>query len=220
MSQQATRGSKHWLQIAVNERPLVLREAIGRAITLPESATIEWGSPLASDGFREYRDAAFLERMGLGDLVPSLAAFWPTGGPHWDALGLTSDGRYVLVEAKAHIAEAASRASDASSEPLGKIRSSLEEARRFYAPKASADWTGTFYQYANRLAHHYFLRQLSQRPGHLVFLYFLNAEDMQGPTTAAEWNGAIHLLHAVLGLPREIGGKGVHDVFVDVRSLS
>lgn len=76
-----------------------------------------------------------------------------------------------------------------------------------------------FYQYANRLAHHYLLRQVNELPSHLVFLYFTNASEMQGPQSPAEWHGAIHLLHAVLGLGREIRRPGVHDVFLDVTAL-
>jgi hypothetical protein len=50
-------------------------------------------------------------------------------------------------------------------------------------------------------------------------LYFCNAADVQGPETEQEWHGAIRLIHALLGLPDDLSDKGVHDAFVDVRSL-
>jgi hypothetical protein len=33
-------------------------------------------------------------------------------------------------------------------------------------------------------------------------------------------NGAIRLIHAVLGLPPDLTGFGVHKAFIDARSLS
>lgn len=183
------------------------------------SDTIEWLSPIGADAFKEYRDGAALALVGKKLDRKPLKEFWPPRGPVWDALGLVSDGRPIFVEAKAHIAEAASPGTRASPDSLRLITKSLEEARRFYAPKATAGWTGTFYQYANRLAHHYLLRELNGIKSHLVFLYFLNDDEMGGPATRERWEGAIELLHAALGLTR-IRGKGIHEVFVDVRELS
>ena len=54
----------------------------------------------------------------------------------------------------------ASTGTKASPDSLKLIKQSLEQVRQFYAPKATAAWTGTFYQYANRLAHHYLMREL------------------------------------------------------------
>ena len=100
------------------------------------------------------------------------------------------------------------------------IRSSLDEARRYYSPRSTSDWTGTFYQYANRLAHHYFLRAVNGLPSHLVFLYFINAEDVSGPKSILEWKGATELLHAALGLPKNLERHGIHEVFLDARQLT
>jgi hypothetical protein len=76
-----------------------------------------------------------------------------------------------------------------------------------------------FYQYANRLAHQYFLRQLNGVSSILVFLYFVNADDMLGPTSEAEWKGAIRLIHAALGLPKSLEDRAVFEAFLDVRLL-
>ena len=120
-------------------------------------------------------------------------------------VGCTGDyirGTPVVFGSKGHIPEAATPASKASSASLQLIEQSLGEARQFYAPRATATWSNLFYQYANRLAHRYFLRKLNDVPSTLVFLYFVNADDMLGPMSAEEWNGAVRLIHAVLGLPR------------------
>jgi hypothetical protein len=53
----------------------------------------------------------------------------------------------------------------------------------------------------------------------LAFLYFVNADDMLGPMTEEEWHGAVRLIHAVLGVPKDLRPYGIFDVFVDARLL-
>ena len=81
------------------------------------------------------------------------------------------------------------------------------------------DWTGTFYQYANRIAHLHFLRVDNGARAHLVNIYFLNADDVGGPTDRAEWNGAIKVVECYLGLGRHRLAKYMHELFVDVSPL-
>lgn len=221
MSEFAKAGSQKWLQVAVERKPEVLLQVLRPALALASDVGIEWVSPRRLDGFKEYKDMGALRALGV-DTLPHrpLNDFWPQGGPRWDALGRTSDGQYLFVEAKANIPEAASPATRASRASFELIKRSLEEARKHYAPKAAADWSGTFYQYANRLAHHYFLRTVNQLPAHLVFLYFINADDVDGPKTELEWQGAIHLLHTVLGLGHTVRCPGVHEIIVDVNEIS
>jgi hypothetical protein len=220
MPAYARAGSQRWLQIAVNKRPDLLLDVLRSPLKLGFDGSITWISPRADDSFREYRDGKALAKVGLTALPKTpLRDFWPKRGPVWDALGKASNGQMIFVEAKANIPEAASPGTKAASKSLEAITASLAKARRFYAPRASANWTGTFYQYANRLAHHYLLRHLNGVPSVLVFLYFLNAEDVQGPMTEVEWRGASHLLHAALGLPPDLSDLGVYEVFVDVAPL-
>jgi hypothetical protein len=135
-------------------------------------------------------------------------------------LGVSKAGRIILVEAKAHIAEAASPASSATEASLVHIRRSLAEARSHYAPRAKAEWSGPLYQYANRLAFHYFLAVVNGLPSRLVFLDFYNAEDVQGPESVLEWHGANRLIHALLGLPPDLTKHGVFHAFVDARVVA
>jgi hypothetical protein len=216
----AEAGSQRWIQVAVNRRPEPLSLALRRAKAITSSATVRWSSPLEGEDCCEYRDGVALRKAGIDSLpVRPLNRFWPPRGPVWDAIGRTSDGVAVFVEAKAHIPEAASPGSRATPNSMKLIARSLEEARRSYAPKTTSDWTGTFYQYANRLAHHYLLNNVNQLPSVLVFLYFLNAPGMNGPENESEWRGAIRLLHAALGLPAHLESRGVFDAFLDVRDL-
>jgi hypothetical protein len=218
MPTYASRGSQRWIQLAVNQRPAVLHQALRRSGILQAGEDVEWRSPLRTDGFREYRDGSALAAAGIKTLRRSLLDFWPRRGPVWDAIGVCG-GAPIFVEAKAHIPETVSRGSRASESSLKLIGESLIQARRWYAPKARREGPELFYQYRNRLAHHFFLRQLNELDARLVFLYFVNARDVNGPATDLEWKGAIRLIHAALGLPEHLQTFGVFDAFVDVREL-
>jgi hypothetical protein len=222
MSQQnrgpAKRGSQRWIQILVNEKSRLLESTIARELNLPEDDHIEWLSPLKSEGYTEYFDQASLDKLGVQLNRRPLTGFWPKNGPHWDALGKTvMSQKLLLVEAKSHIRELVSsaRASPAS---LQNIRKSLDETRRFLNSRSVVDWSMGFYQYVNRLAHLYLLRQ-NDLPAYLIFVYFLNDYDMSGPTTVEEWRAAIDLLHAYLELGRHKLQKYIVDVFIDVSQI-
>lgn len=213
-------GSQRLLQIAVNKRPELIRSALRRSGALGKRETIEWVSPLSPEGHREYRDMAALERLQIATrlLVP-LKSFWPAGGPVWDALAIAGSERPFLVEAKAHIPEAASPASQATPKSLARIQESLIAARRVMAPRSKADWSTVFYQYANRLAFQLWLTRQNAVPSTLIFLYFTNAIDMDGPTSEEEWEGATRLIHAVLGLPADLSAFGVYHAYLDAKQL-
>lgn len=215
----ALKGSQKWLQIAVAQRS-ALEAALRRIGVIDTSETVSWRSPLAAHGFREYRDGEALRCLGIQELpARRLAEFWPARGPVWDALGVSSNGTPILLEAKAHIPEAASPGSKAEGPSSVLIRRSLAETRGYYAPRARADWFGPLYQYANRLAFHYLLSRLNGISSRLVFLNFCNATDVGGPHCQAEWEGATRLIHALLGLPSDLTKFGVFHAYLDVREL-
>lgn len=215
----ATRGSQKWLQIGVNRCPEILNDAIRTSAKMSADIGIEWLSPLADENFAEYRDQAFLKKLGLDLKHRPLNTFWPQRGPVWDGLARTSSGEALLVEAKAHIPEMVSPASMASPTSLALIKTALEETRRALAPRTTISWSGTFYQYTNRLAHLYFLRTLNHQKARLVFLNFIGASDVGGPTSREEWEGAIRVTEAYLGLGRHKLSRYVHHAFVSVGSL-
>ena len=95
----------------------------------------------------------------------------------------------------------------------------MQQARKHYARAAAVEWGHPFYQYVNRLAHHYWLAKLNGRKSRLVFLYFLNDLEMGGPSSVQEWRAAINVLHLALGLPGNISRFGVFEAFLDVRQL-
>ena len=219
----ALRGSQRWLQLAVNRCPNVLDEAVAKAIDLDQGETIKWVSPLESDSFIEYRDQAFLERLSISPQHRPLEEFWPRRGPVWDGLARTSGGRCLLIEAKANIPEFDSSSTRASEEPLRKIRQAFDETRTFLGVSADTDWSKCFYQYANRLAHLYFLRELNKVDAALVFVYFLGDTTVPGrnPVTREGWEAAIGLATHHLGVSTNSRWirENVADVFIDVSDL-
>lgn len=209
------RGSLRWIQHFVNERPGELDEAIRSASGGGIETPIEWRSPLEDDDFAEYRDDAFLDRLGVTLTERSLDSFWPRGGPQWDALGVDAEGTAILVEAKANIPEVISSRTGAGPDSKETIDSALKEVADHLGVNGTCEWSGTFYQYANRLAHLYLLHELNGVDAWLVFVYFVGDSDVNGPDSEAEWRAAIEVLHGALGLKRHRLLNRTVDVFVD-----
>jgi hypothetical protein len=217
------KGSQKWLQLVVNRATHLLDQAIARQINLSPVDKISWLSPLEEDCYAEYRDAACLTKLGVGPQRTTLQEFWPAGGPRWDGLARTSRCEPLLIEAKAHIAELLSSPTAASARSRKLVNESLHRVKAACGSRAAWDWSGLCYQYTNRLAHLYFLRNLNKVPAYLVFVYFMSATDVHGPATAEEWTGALRLMHAMLGVDeerlRERFGDSILDVFIDVRDV-
>ena len=215
---QAKKGSQKWIQKLVSDKPGILNSQIWSALDLSEEEDIRWLSPLKSDDYAEYRDQDFLNLLGVKLEKISLAQFWPKGGPQWDALGKSSAGKLLLVEAKSHISELISKSQAEDEGSMKKIQKSLEETMQYLNSKAHVDWSQSFYQYTNRLAHLYLLRKNDLR-AYLVHVYFLNDFEMKGPATFSEWEGATKLLKSYLGIGRHKLQKFTTDVYIDVHAL-
>jgi hypothetical protein len=212
------KGSLKWMQRLLKDRQTVLTNAIRDAAALPEEWDVNWRSPLEEDQWAEYRDSAFLARIGLSHLAVGLAGFWPDRGPQWDALGISSDGGVVLVEAKSHLTELRSSCT-ASPDSLTIIERSLIACREQLGAPLDRDWSRGYYQYANRLAHLNFLRERNIE-ARLVFVYFVGDTAMNGPASAEAWNQQLMPVYDSLGIPGDLTQRGVLNVFLDVRGLS
>ncbi|MFC1869160.1 hypothetical protein ACFL0H_13665 [Thermodesulfobacteriota bacterium] len=53
-------------------------------------------------------------------------------------------------------------------------------------------------------------------PAYLVFVYFVN-DHTHIPTSRDEWNGALQLMHTLLGSNRHRLTRYIIDVFIDVQ---
>lgn len=220
VKKNVVKGSQKWLQILINQHPNLITSAFCDATGLPPTLGIEWLSPHVQDDYAEYRDECFLKRLGTVLPNRSLDTFWPSLGPVWDGLGRSEQSHLILIEAKSHIAEIVSPPTSAEAEAsIALIRASLQETKDFLAPSSKADWSHTFYQYTNRLAHLYLLRHLNQLPAYMVNVYFINDADMDGPASREEWEGALELLKVYLGVRHSSLEKYCVDLFFDIKQL-
>jgi len=179
-----------------------------------------WKSPLESDQFAEYRDDDFLAILEIKNALDNkLIDFWPKRGPQWDALGC--DGTtYYIVEAKANIPEIVSPGSTAGPDSLARIQDSFSEVKEYLGIENSVDWSKTFYQYANRIAHLYFLRVLNGLDANLLFIYFIDDQTIEGPKSPSEWQAAIQVVEKYLGIPkRHKLRKFIHEIFISINDL-
>ena len=211
-------GSLKNLQVAINKKKKYLDCEISKVIG--KQMKIDWKSPLRSDGYAEYRDEDFLKNLGiLNKIKYPLSDFWPKNGPQWDALCVSGD-EIMLVEAKANIPEMVSSGTRAETDSRRKIENSLDKVKKYLSVSDTIDWTGTFYQYVNRIAHLYYLREKNKIKAHLLFIYFINDETVNGPKNKSEWLGAIQTMECYLGLAKKHKlRKYIYDIFIDVNTL-
>jgi len=103
---------------------------------------------------------------------------------------------------------------------IKKIRNSLDEVKKYLSVSDTINWTGTFYQYVNRIAHLYYLIEKNKIKAHLLFIYFINDITVHGPKTKDEWLGAIQMMECYLGLAKKHKlRKNIHDIFIDIKKI-
>lgn len=208
---EGQRGSLKWLQQAVEHCPALLQP--------PGLPTVTWLSPQRQDGFAEYRDAAFLDLLGLSHLSGALKDFWPRQGPQWDALGITERGP-VIVEAKAHVPEFFSPATQAGEVSRARIAIAFKAMQDDLGLRPVTNWSQVYFQYANRLAFLWWLRRQGV-DAQLVFVSFVGDLDIGGPESAETWDAAFAAADYALGLPaRHSLSAHVHHVMPDVRKIT
>jgi hypothetical protein len=202
---RAFAGSQLQVQIYVSRKPDVLSEAVSRALAAcgKNVPSVRWTAPLEAELFKEPFDRAFLVALGLEDAAEALRQFWPSGGPNWDALAVLGNGArrdgVLLIEAKSYPEEVHGSGCQATNQKsIETIERSLLAAQKWFGATTESDWTGRLYQYANRLAHVYFLRQELGVDAWLVNLCF--TDDMTTrPTTAEHWEQVLPTFKRDLG---------------------
>ena len=144
-------------------------------------------------------------------------------GPQWDALGRTLDQKdrkaFILVEAKANVPEVVSFCAAKDEESLKTISASLAKTQRWLnCLEPRVDWKCGFYQYANRLAHLYFLKEKAHKEAYLVFLYFVN-DPTHICTSRNAWDSALGLQKKLMGLSSgSLVGKAI-EVFINTDDI-
>jgi hypothetical protein len=210
-------GSQKWIQKAVNEQSAHLNRAIQEALGFDKFEQISWLSPRREDAYSEYRDQGFIELLDIDLPKRPLEKFWPSRGPQWDGLGRTNSGKVLLIEAKANIPEVISSACKASEASKSLIQRSLREVQGYLRIDSNIDWSGKLYQYTNRIAHLYFLREINKIPAFLIFVYFIGDKDVNGPGCILEWQAALKVVKGVLGIgERHRLSKYMADIYLDI----
>lgn len=199
-------GSQLQTQLYVNKRTADLEAAIRKAVSDLAKATFDWRSPLAAEKYREYWDAAFLKALSLADHADALTRFWPTGGPHWDALAVVTrpaseQTGVLLVEGKSYPDEML-KGSSAAAEVGSDSRLLIEKALAWTQGRLGIEldipsWTGPLYQNANRLATLLWLRQ---RGVDAWLVHLLFTADPRSPTTEPQWEQALERADKALRL--------------------
>ncbi len=216
-------GSQLQTQLYVNRRSGELDAAIRAEFPVLANAKFEWRSPLIEERYAEYSDAAFLEQVELAHHAADLKAFWPSGGPHWDALSVVkiadSDRPgVILVEGKSYPDELYGGGCKAKEGSMSRslIERSLgwTQQRLGVTSRTPTDWCGPLYQSANRLAHLCWLESLGVRAW-LVHLLFV--DDPHGSTSADQWEPALESANSQMGIG-ELGVPSAGHVLLEAGS--
>lgn len=215
------KGSLKLLQRLINEKDNqdLINKKLIESLTRLKGRNIEWKSPLKKDDYAEYTDDDFIEILELDPKEINLKDFWPSRGANWDGLATTGKKEIILVEAKANIPELVSSPSGAGKVSIEQISKSLKTTKAYLNKTNDVDWTGKFYQYTNRVAHLYFLRELKGKKAFLVNIYFVGDKSVNGPDSVDEWKGAIEVMNLYLGLNSHKLKKYMTDVFINVADI-
>ena len=210
------------IQIYVNKRSEELNRSILNSIPSIQSneGSIRWVSPLEKENYVEYHDNNFLKALELDVFSEDLNTFWPKGGPNWDALALVEfkdnkfDKGVLIVEAKSYPQENYGKGCQAWSKSRKKIENALSKTKQWLVVSDDVKWTGSLYQYANRLAHLFFFLEIINIPAWLVNVYFLN--DPRSPTKYDEWQSALADLKKELGIDNIVVPNAV-EIFLEAK---
>lgn len=217
----ALHGSQLQTQLYVNRRPSELTQAVLEALPMfaERQPSVTWVAPLEAAAFCEPQDAAFLDALGLREHRTKLKAFWPRGGPVWDALAVCefADGArgVVLAEGKNYPQElysTGSRVGTSGSEKGLANKRKIEKAiawaqRELGVPIDAERWmrpldeqrpSSSLYQTTNRLAHTLWLRSIGVDAWlcHLLFV----GDTRFGHSTKDQWEVALAKADRELGL--------------------
>jgi hypothetical protein len=192
---KAIKGSRFLLQNYVNNKQEELNNQILMSSPsllsfLDKEMSFLWKSPLKENGYQEYRNE-FLEFVDeWKDKRIQLKKYWANKGPQWDGVAIVEGKNrqkgLVLVEAKAHLHEMASKIK-AKDPSKTLIETTIKEVKRAMGSQASLDiWLNHYYQLSNRLAFLYVLNEKIGIPTWLILANFVN-DRTHIPTGTNEW---------------------------------
>ena len=147
----------------------IVEVALASIVQAPEAAA-DLAEAIAAGGRLAVLDTPMLMKITRA----------PDGDVSDRFIGLLPALAKLLVEAKAYVEEGVDYRSHATGDSAKLIRKSLAAAKKAFHASEDASWESPFYQYANRLAHLYYLNALNRKQAYLLFLYFADAPDVVG----------------------------------------
>jgi hypothetical protein len=209
----AEQGSRLYLQqYMINGKDKLAEMIIAASpslLTFVEDKTkIVWKSPLEESEFYEYRDD-FLEVLDLkketyDEAKVKLGGFWPKNGPQWDGLavvnGINGQKGFLLVEAKAHLAETKSDLKAESPISIDMINKSIIRTQEHYNIQPN-NWTKHYYQLGNRIAYVFFMNEILNIPTWLVLINFTDGKYKK--TDLQEWLKHYNQIYTNMGIHQD-----------------
>lgn len=220
-------GSERHLLSYRKEKPEELNQAILTALNTTTGADIEWLYPDGSGNRgKEFTGVSFLKAnpwaKGTARALSAWKEFWPQGGraQSWDGVAILNvDGapqRWLLFEAKSNHPEFVGARCKATPKSLETIEKALNRTKKELGVHRFLDWTGSYYQFANRLAATTFLNRHGV-PTTLVETFFAGDRFPDGtpcPASADAWRPLLESRRLTLGLAPDATRDHVVDVFL------
>lgn len=220
----AIEGSRKWTQILVNQNTELLNKKLRETLQLNDSEKIDWISPLATDNYTEYFGQGYVDLLEY-KLNVKLEDFWPRLNFPWSAIGKSSSGKLILVDAKSSLSDYVAYGANIDDwddeKEVELTKHSLQLAKRFFMYSGTGDWLNRFHKYSSRLVNLYLLRNLNELDVYVPFIHYLN--DVNGVSTVQEWEATLELLYSYFGISnwgRRRLQKYAPTVFIDVKELS
>ena len=144
----------------------------------------------------EYDGPCDKELINL-DFIPTINDEWKkhwvcgSGGINWDAVGITDNGTYILVEAKAHLSEMKNSAAGSVRAQKNNNARISDFIEKHNINSTAEAWSKDFYQLANRLVITDFILSKGYK-AKLLYVLFENGfeynREKSDSATADEWN--------------------------------
>ena len=185
-------GSKYQLLRMLGWHRNEFNEIIAKTLKL-ENNNIKW----FDFAYNGPCDSELLNLDFIDDLKDKWRTVWKCGGSgiNWDAVGQSSDGTYIFLEAKAHLSELNSSAGG-SDESVNHNKKIIQEfLYKYDIPKSEDEWSDNYYQLANRLIITDYVNA-NKKKAKLIYVLFENGyefnREKNESASAEEWVRAIN----------------------------
>lgn len=200
-----------------------------RILRLLRADSVSWlDFPFRTRGDGHDDEWTGIDFVGRKSLQAKWGQFWPQTGnvQNWDAVACVKSragSDWLLVEAKSHLGEIKTDCSAKARGGHGQIAKAMETVKEALGVPAEADWLNGYYQFCNRVAALWFLRDAGI-PARLLFIYFTGdsfpGRTVRCPKTEAEWVRALDAQRRHVALPaKHVLSDRIHKLILPVRDV-